>query len=156
MYQYINLTGGLIASLFLKLQFDVNVSHVHISFCYCLVSLKGLIWWVFTLKVFPLGFLNSCVLSDRTLMTWYPLTNFLSKGFLVKFLTKTCVPVLYFGNILAYLSLFVAQWILIHLNSLAWVFQISFNCCKHFNPQFVPVYLCNSSSSFSYVSGSLP
>ena len=105
------------------------------------------------LKIFPLSFLSSYALSDRTLTTWYPLTNFLSKGFLVKFLTKTCVPTLYFGNVLAYLSLFPAWWILIHLSSSAWVFQISFNCCKHFNPQFVPVYLCSSSSSFS--SGSM-
>ena len=109
------------------------------------------------LKNFPLSFLSSYALSDRTLMTWYPLTNFLSKGFLVKFLTKTCVPTLYVGNVLAYLSLFLAQWILICLSSSAWVFQISFNCCKHFNPQFVPVYLCSSSSSFSSASmGSLP
>ena len=109
------------------------------------------------LKIFPLGFLSSYALSDRTLTTWYPLTNFLSKGFLVKFLTKTCAPTLYFGNVLAYLSLFLARWILIHLSSSAWVFQISLNCCKHFNPQFVPVYLCSSSSSFSSASmGSLP
>ena len=121
MYQYVNLTGGLIVSLFLKLCLNVDVLHI------------------------------------RTLMTWYPLTNFLSKGFLVKFLTKTCVPTLYFGNVLAYLSLFLAQWILIHLSSSAWVFQISLHCCKHFNPQFVPVYLCSSSSSFSSASmGSLP
>ena len=33
-----------------------------------------------------------------------------------------------------------AQWILIHLSSSAWFFQISANCCRHFNPQFVPVY----------------
>ena len=105
------------------------------------------------LKSFPFGFLSSYVLSDRILMTWYPLTNFLSKGFLVKFLTKT----LYFGSVLAYLSLFLARWILIHLNSSAWFFQISLSCCRHFNPQFIPVYLCSSLSSFSSASmGSLP
>ena len=115
------------------------------------------IWRVFTLKVFPFGFLSSYALSGRILMTWYPPTNFLSKGFLVKFLTKTCVPTLYFCSVLAYLSLFLAWWILIRLNSSAWFFQISFNCCRCFNPQFIPVYLCSSSSSFSSVSmGSLP
>ena len=109
------------------------------------------------LKSFLFGFLSSYVLSDRILTTWYPLTNFLSKGFLVKFLTKTCVPTLYFGSVLAYLSLFLAQWILIHLNLSAWFFQILFNCCRCFNPQFIPVYLCSSSSSFSSVlMGSLP
>ena len=109
------------------------------------------------LKGFPLGYLSLYALSDKILTTWYPLINFLSKGFLVKFLTKTGVPTLYFGNDLAYLSLFLAQWILIRLNSSACVFQILFNCCRHFNPQFVPVYLCNSSSSCSSASmGSLP
>ena len=109
------------------------------------------------LKSFPFGFLSSYALSDRILMTWYPLKNFLSKGFLVKFLIKACVPTLYFGSVLAYLSLFLAQWILIHLNSSAWFFQISFNCCRRFNPQFIPVYLCSSSSSFNSASmGSLP
>ena len=104
------------------------------------------------LKSFSTQFPKLYALSDRTLTTWYPLTNFLSKGFLVKFLTKTCVPTLYFGNVLAYLSHFLARWILIRLSSSAWVFQISLNCCKHFNSQFVPVYLCSSSSSFSSAS----
>ena len=109
------------------------------------------------LKVFPFSFLSSYALFDRILMTWYPLTNFLSKGFLVKFLTKTCIPTLYLGSTLAYLSLFLALWIIIHLNSSTWLFQILFNCCRHFNPQFIPVYLCRSLSSFSSVSkGSLP
>ena len=69
------------------------------------------------LKSFPFSFLSSYALFDKILTTWYPLTNFLSKGFLVKFLTKTCVPTLYLGSILAYLSLFLALWVLIHLHS---------------------------------------
>ena len=77
------------------------------------------IYTLHSIYVFPFGFLSSYALSDRILMTWYPLTNFLSKGFLVKFLTKTGVPTLYFGSVLAYLSLFLVQWILIHLNSSA-------------------------------------
>ena len=153
MYQYVNLTGGLIVSLSLKLHLNVDSSHVCISFCLCLTFLYGLISSVFTLKVFPFGFLSSYILSDRTLTTWYPLTNFPSKGFLVKFLTRTCLPTLYFGNTYP----FLAQWILIHLSSSAWFFQILANCCRCLNPQFVPVYLCSSSSSFRSVSmGSLP
>ena len=120
MRQYINLTGGLILSLSLKLRLNDDSSHGHSSFHLRLMFPYGLIWWVFTLKVFPFGFLSSYALSDRILMTWYPLTNFLSKGFLVKFLTKTCVRTLYFGSVLAYLSLFLARWILIHLSLSAW------------------------------------
>ena len=89
LYQYANLAGGLMLSLFLRLHSKDELSHMRFSFRLLVSFPNGLICCVFTLKVFPLGFLSSYALSDKTLTTWYPLINFLSKGFLVKFLTKT-------------------------------------------------------------------
>ena len=43
MHQYINLTGGLMLSLFLKLCLNDESLHVHSSFCLCLVFPYGLV-----------------------------------------------------------------------------------------------------------------
>ena len=69
-YVYVNLTGGLMFCLSRKFRLGDDLLHMRFSFRFVAVTPNGLIWWTFTLKVFPFGFISSYALSDKILTMW--------------------------------------------------------------------------------------